>query len=124
MASLPERRSYHAPVPHRGNRRRCVFSEFGLRYRRRLGRYKKEKNVNIWSALKTVGCSMLLLVSMLPRSGLAADGKIEVWWLGNAATRIKTVTGKVIVIDPYLLKNPKTPEQYRNLDALGKVDLI
>jgi L-ascorbate metabolism protein UlaG (beta-lactamase superfamily) len=30
----------------------------------------------------------------------------------------------VIVIDPFLTKNPKTPAQWKNLDALGKVDLI
>jgi L-ascorbate metabolism protein UlaG (beta-lactamase superfamily) len=30
----------------------------------------------------------------------------------------------VIVIDPWLLTNPKTPEGYKRLDALGKVDLI
>jgi L-ascorbate metabolism protein UlaG (beta-lactamase superfamily) len=30
----------------------------------------------------------------------------------------------VIVIDPFLTPNPKTPPQYKNLDALGKVDLI
>jgi L-ascorbate metabolism protein UlaG (beta-lactamase superfamily) len=53
-----------------------------------------------------------------------AEGKIEVLWLGQSATKITTQTGKVIVIDPFLTKNPKTPEQYKNLDALGKVDLI
>ena len=35
-----------------------------------------------------------------------------------------TLTGKVIVIDPFLTGNPKTPQQYKNLDALGKVDVI
>ena len=54
----------------------------------------------------------------------AQAGKIEVLWLGQAATRITTPTGKVIVIDPWLTQNPKTPAQYKNLDALGKVDLI
>jgi len=54
----------------------------------------------------------------------AQAGKIEVLWLGQAATRITTPTGKVIVIDPWLTQNPKTPTQYKNLDALGKVDLI
>ena len=54
----------------------------------------------------------------------AQAGKIEVLWLGQAAVRITTVSGKVIVIDPWLTQNPKTPAQYKNLDALGKVDLI
>jgi L-ascorbate metabolism protein UlaG (beta-lactamase superfamily) len=55
-------------------------------------------------------------------SALAADA--EVLWLGHATTRITSTGGKVIVIDPFLKKNPKTPTQYRDLNALGKVDLI
>jgi L-ascorbate metabolism protein UlaG (beta-lactamase superfamily) len=55
---------------------------------------------------------------------LAADGKVRVQWLGQATTKITTPGGKVIVIDPFLVKNPKTPEKYKDLKALGKVDLI
>ena len=51
----------------------------------------------------------------------AGTGQIEILWLGQSATRITTVSGKVIVIDPFLTQNPKTPPQYKNLDALGKV---
>jgi L-ascorbate metabolism protein UlaG (beta-lactamase superfamily) len=51
-------------------------------------------------------------------------GKIEVQWLGNAAMKITTVNGKVILIDPYLTNNPKTPAEYKNFDALGKIDII
>ncbi len=81
--------------------------------------------MKIWKTMKYVApCAVLLLALGGSPLASAADGKIEVLWLGQSATRIKTVTGKVIVIDPYLLKNPKTPEQYKNLDALGKVDLI
>lgn len=56
--------------------------------------------------------------------GQAQNGKVEILWLGQAATRITTPSGKAIVIDPYLRKNPKTPEQYRDPEALGKVDLV
>src|SRR4051812_34588459 len=56
-----------------------------------------------------------------PPSG---GGKVEVLWLGQAATRITSPGGKVILIDPWLTQNPKTPAQYKNLDALGHVDLI
>lgn len=52
------------------------------------------------------------------------QGKIELLFLGQAAWKITTVTGKVIVIDPWLTNNPVTPAQYKNLDALGKVDLL
>lgn len=51
-------------------------------------------------------------------------GKIEVLWLGQAAFRITTMTGKVIVIDPWLTTNPKTPAQYKDLKNLGKVDVV
>ena len=54
----------------------------------------------------------------------AIAGKVQVQWLGQSATRIITPGGKVIVIDPWLSANPKTPEQYRRPGALGKVDLI
>ena len=56
--------------------------------------------------------------------GVASAAEIEVLWLGHATVRITSVEGKVIVIDPFLTKNPKTPTQYRDLKALGKVDLI
>jgi L-ascorbate metabolism protein UlaG (beta-lactamase superfamily) len=54
--------------------------------------------------------------------GVAAQ--VEVLWLGHATTRITSVNGKVIVIDPFLKMNPKTPLKYKDLNALGKVDLI
>jgi len=50
--------------------------------------------------------------------------QIEVLWLGHSAFRISSATGKVIVVDPYLKKNPRTPAKYKDLSALGKVDLI
>lgn len=56
--------------------------------------------------------------------GAAAAQQVEVMWLGHATFRITSVAGKVIVIDPYLIKNPRTPAKYKDLAALGKVDLI
>ena len=57
-------------------------------------------------------------------ASVAAAAEVEVLWLGHSTVRITSVEGKVIVIDPFLKKNPKTPVQYRDLNALGKVDLI
>jgi L-ascorbate metabolism protein UlaG (beta-lactamase superfamily) len=54
----------------------------------------------------------------------ASATEIEVLWLGHATTRITSTTGKVIVIDPFLTTNPMTPTEYRDLGALGRVDLI
>jgi L-ascorbate metabolism protein UlaG (beta-lactamase superfamily) len=56
--------------------------------------------------------------------GTIAAGKTEVLWLGQAAMRITTPGGKVIVVDPWLTSNPKTPAAYKDLKALGKVDMI
>ena len=39
----------------------------------------------------------------------ASAGKVEVLWLGQSAFKITTPGGKVIVTDPWLLQNPKTP---------------
>lgn len=67
-----------------------------------------------------------LMASLVLGAGPAAaqKKKIEVLWLGQAATRITSVTGKVIMIDPFLKKNPKTPAKYKDLEALGKIDVI
>jgi hypothetical protein len=43
----------------------------------------------------------------------ARSGKIEVLWLGQAAFKITTVAGKVIVIDPFLTQNPRRPSSGR-----------
>jgi L-ascorbate metabolism protein UlaG (beta-lactamase superfamily) len=63
-----------------------------------------------------------LLLSAL--GAAAQSGKTEVLWLGQASVRITTPGGKVIVIDPWLRTNPKTPANFKNLEALGKVDLV
>jgi len=59
-----------------------------------------------------------------PKPDAGRVGTTEIWWLGQSAMRITTPGGKVIMVDPWILGNPKTPAQYKNLDALGKLDLI
>ncbi|EJE50528.1 putative Zn-dependent hydrolase of beta-lactamase [Acidovorax sp. CF316] len=51
-------------------------------------------------------------------------GNVEVLWLGQSAFRIKTPSGKVIVTDPWLIQNPLTPAKYKDLAALGKIDVL
>ncbi len=68
--------------------------------------------------------AMLAGCATPPGPDAGKQGQIEVLWLGNAAMRITTVAGKVILIDPFLTSNPKTPQKYKDLDALGKIDLI
>jgi L-ascorbate metabolism protein UlaG (beta-lactamase superfamily) len=53
-----------------------------------------------------------------------AQQSIQVQWFGQSAFKITTLQGHVIVIDPWILKNPKTPAELKNLDALGKVDVV
>ena len=57
-------------------------------------------------------------------AGQGATKPAELLWLGQSAFRITTPGGKVIVIDPFLTKNPKTPQAWKDLDKLGKVDLL
>jgi L-ascorbate metabolism protein UlaG (beta-lactamase superfamily) len=70
--------------------------------------------------------SLLLAALALLGSGpaLAQAGKTEVLWLGQAAFRITSPGGKVIVIDPWLKTNPKTPPEYKDLAKLGKPDVV
>jgi L-ascorbate metabolism protein UlaG (beta-lactamase superfamily) len=72
--------------------------------------------------LKLAGAATFTLAAGPARA--QQGGKAEVLWLGQAATRITSPSGTVIVIDPFLTKNPKTPERYKDLAALGKVDVI
>jgi L-ascorbate metabolism protein UlaG (beta-lactamase superfamily) len=66
----------------------------------------------------------LLGLLALPVALAAPKETVTVQWLGHAAFKITTVAGKVILIDPYLSKNPKAPEKYKDPQALGKIDLI
>ena len=52
------------------------------------------------------------------------SGKVEVHWLGQATTKLTSPGGKVIVIDPFITNNPKTPADQKDLAKLGKVDAI
>ena len=74
--------------------------------------------------MKTLVALVTLLAGLVGAAAHAQGGKVEVLWLGQAAFRITSPGGKVIVIDPWLTANPLTPAQYKNLDALGKIDVL
>jgi L-ascorbate metabolism protein UlaG (beta-lactamase superfamily) len=79
----------------------------------------------IFKSIKAVFRGVLGGALLLASVGAwAQNGKTEVLWLGQASVRITTPGGKVIMIDPWLRTNPKTPANFKNLEALGKVDLI
>src|SRR6266850_6268 len=64
-------------------------------------------------------------VSLLLLAGAAqAQGKPELQWFAQSAFKLTTPTGKVIMIDPWIMNNPKTPPELKDLDKLGKIDLI
>ena len=51
-------------------------------------------------------------------------GAVEVQWYGHAAFKLTSETGKVILIDPFISKNPKTPEALQDIGKIDKADLI
>ena len=63
-------------------------------------------------------------VMVLSLARVVVAEPVEVLYLGHSAVRITSTTGKVIVIDPFIKSNPRTPAKYKDLKALGKVDLI
>jgi L-ascorbate metabolism protein UlaG (beta-lactamase superfamily) len=72
------------------------------------------------SILTSLGAALLLAAA----TAAQAQNKTDVQWLGQSTFKITTPGGKVIVIDPYLTANPKTPDAYKKLEALGRIDLI
>ena len=78
--------------------------------------------------LAIVTATLLAACAQAPQSPQSPQarggGKTEVLWLGQSAFRITTPGGKVIVTDPWLKQNPLTPAEYKNLEALGKVDVL
>lgn len=73
--------------------------------------------------LKFIRFAAAGVAAMFAASAALAEG-VSVHWYGQAAFKIVSPGGKVIVIDPFITKNPKTPEDQKDLAKVGKVDLI
>lgn len=43
---------------------------------------------------------------------------VRITWLGHAATKIETLSGKIILIDPWVEGNPSTPDSAKRIDRL------
>ena len=71
-------------------------------------------------SLRAFGALIVLLAAIAARPAAA----FELQWYGQSAFKITTDQGKVIMIDPFITKNPKTPDNLKSLAAIGKVDLI
>lgn len=74
--------------------------------------------------LSKVFSCLALCAALAASQAFAQQGKVKVLWLGQAAFKITSPGGKVIVIDPWLTKNPATPAAYKDPGALGKVDVL
>ncbi|WP_455211568.1 metal-dependent hydrolase [Kaarinaea lacus] len=76
--------------------------------------------------LSKVIISSIIVFMWFPATAVYAkpEGKVTVQWLGHASFKLTSVDGKVILIDPFITGNPKLADEYKDLDKLGKVDLI
>ena len=49
---------------------------------------------------------------------MTTQGGVTITWLGHATTLIETPEGKRILIDPWLVQNPATPEDRKQFEQL------
>src|SRR4051812_4338058 len=83
------------------------FSQFREDHPMELAR-RKFLTLGTFSALLALGACATHSGGPAPTPTMTG-GKVEIQWLGQSATRITSPTGKVIVIDPFITGNPKTP---------------
>ena len=74
------------------------------------------------SALTKWAIRLSLLVLLTPAISIAAE-KTELTWYGHAAFKIKTPTGKILLIDPWIT-NPANKNGKDDLTKIDKADLI
>ena len=85
---------------------------------------------SLLAACLLAGCAATAPMSPAPAVHAVAastphtPGKTEILWLGQSAMRITTPGGKVLMVDPWLTSNPKTPPEFKKLEALGHIDAI
>lgn len=73
---------------------------------------------------QALGIAIFLLGVSAAALADAEHGKVSLQWYGHSAVRIISPGGKVLIIDPYLTENPKTPARFKDLEAIGPIDLI
>jgi len=67
----------------------------------------------------------MLAAACLMLAGTArAQGKVELLWYSQAAFKLITPGGKVIMIDPWIMGATRIPPELKDLGKIGKVDLI
>jgi len=91
--------------------------------------------VNISRRVFFAGLGSMVLASGLTRFGTgkaayAAEskpmgaGKVGITWLGHGSFLFTSVSGRNILVDPWIKTNPKCPVRYREPAIFGNVDLI
>jgi L-ascorbate metabolism protein UlaG (beta-lactamase superfamily) len=80
--------------------------------------------VTVGAALALAACSSVAPPAAAPAPATATAMKTELVWLGQAAFKITSPGGKVIVTDPWLWLNPLTPPEYKKLETFGKIDAL
>ena len=73
----------------------------------------------IFRLLTAIATACVLLAA-----GANAQGKTEVLWYSQAAFKITSPGGKVIMIDPWIMGATRIPPELKDLDKIGKVDVI
>jgi len=86
------------------------------------------------TSLATLAAALLLAAcagtgpapSSMPAPGATAPvpAGVEITWLGQAAFRIVSPGGKVIVTDPWLRTNPLTPAAFGQPEGFAKIDVL
>jgi len=66
----------------------------------------------------------ILAAGAVVTAGAVGVQAADITWYGHAALKIVSPGGKVIMIDPFISRNPKTPAAMKDLAKLGKVDLM
>lgn len=49
---------------------------------------------------------------------MTAEGKLTIQWFGHSTFRINTPDGKELLVDPWVMHNPATPENLKHVDRL------
>lgn len=65
----------------------------------------------------------LVLTMMFCAAPLLAAEQAKITWYGQSAFKVVTPAGKVLLVDPWIT-NPANPNGKKDLETLGKVDLI
>ncbi len=66
----------------------------------------------------------LVAACAAPPAPAAAGAHTEVVWLGQAAFKITSPGGMVIVTDPWLKTNPLTPPAYKQPEGFARIDVL